>query len=88
MFLDLKKINPKGWIGAIVFALIVGFLTYVFGKSTDNVNCVYSTANCISNIEILYKISNPLRIMVAVFLLGIFVYMPTNYLLMRLKLNK
>ena len=85
IFTKLKRVNSNGWIGAAAFASVVGFLTYVFGSSSDNVNCIYSTQNCISNIRFLYNIQNPLRIIIAVFLLTVFVYIPTNYFLIKLK---
>lgn len=79
--LHLKKVSHFGWLGAFSFASIVAILTYTLNNGHDNINCIYSIQNCVSLISPLYKISNPLRIIIAVTLLTLFVYIPTNIVL-------
>lgn len=80
-----KKISAFGWIGAAVFALIVGILAYALNKNPDNINCIYSVKNCLNTVSPLYRIPNPERIVVAVVLLTLLIYLPTNLILLKLK---
>lgn len=80
---QLKKVSRFGWVGAFLFASIVGMLTYTLNDGHDNINCIYSIQNCISLISPLYKISNPLRIVIAIMLLTLFIYIPTNIVLFK-----
>jgi len=83
--LNNPKANKYGWLGAIVFVSILGFLTYFLVGPNDRVNCIHSLSSCQSVFTFLYKIQNPYRIFVALLGLVIFVYVPSNYLVITLK---
>lgn len=83
--LNLKKVSRFGWIGACFFAVGVGILSFIFAGGHDNINCIYSVNNCIRFLGPIYKISNPFRILTVVFLLTLFVYIPTNIILWQVR---
>lgn len=80
-----KQTYHYGWIGATLFALVLVVLTYFLTGSTSHVNCIHSMSECNSAFSFLYKIANPYRTILALTGLMIFVYIPTNYLLLYCK---
>lgn len=88
LYINLKKVSPFGWVGASLFALATGLLTYFFNNGPDNVNCIYSVDNCAKILNPLYSISNPLRIFAVVAVVTFFVYIPTNIILWQVKKSK
>ncbi len=74
-----KKIYQSGWIGASIFAGIILFLTYFLVSPTRQVNCIESFAKCHTVFAFLYNIPNPERVLVALFGMTVFVYIPTSF---------
>lgn len=81
----IKKSYPYSWIGAIIYATTVFFLTYFLTGPTSQVNCIHSTDGCRSAYSFLYQIENPQRIIVVILIQTILIFIPTNYVLMRVK---
>jgi len=79
------KIYKYGWVGAVLFSSMLMFLTFFLVGPYDRVNCISNLSNCQSIFSFLYKISNPYRIFAALFMLLLFVYLPTNYVIIKLK---
>lgn len=80
-----RKIYKYAWIGAALFALILMFLTFLFVNPNKQVNCIYSVSQCNSVFNFLYKINNPYRSFIMLFGLIFFIYLPTNYFLIKFK---
>jgi len=79
------KIYKYGWIGAVLFSSTLAFLTFFLVNPYDRVNCISNLSNCQSIFSFFYKINNPYRIFAALFMLLIFVYLPTNYMVIKVK---
>jgi hypothetical protein len=83
---NIQKVHKKAWIGAIVYASTLAFLTYFLTSKSDNINCIYNVDLCRSFVSFLYKqFDNPLRVFVGLIFLTFLVYLPTNYFLLWLK---
>lgn len=80
-----KKIFIYGWLGALVFGSIIAFLTYTFVGQHDQVNCMQSLSPCKTVFSFLYAIPNPQRIFTTLFFLVIFIYIPTNFIILKFK---
>ncbi len=87
LVLKTKKVHQFGWIGASCFAFVIGVATYVFTSGRENINCIYKANDCLSIPLPLYALANPLRIIVAVVLLTLFIFIPTNFILKRFVRN-
>lgn len=82
--LKLKKVHKHAWIGAFVYVATLSFLTYFLISPERSVNCVHPVENCRIFIPFLSTIQNPARIFIALGLLTIFVYIPSNYFLYKI----
>lgn len=80
-----RKIYKYGWVGATLFTSILIFLTYLFVNPNERINCIFSSSQCDTVFNFLYKINNPYRLFIIIIGLISFVYLPTNYILIRLK---
>lgn len=80
-----RKIYKYSWLGATLFASILIFLTYLFVNPDNPVNCLFSSSECNTIFKFLYKIPDPYRTFIALLGLTSFVYIPTNYFLIRFK---
>lgn len=83
-----KKTYKYGWIGAIIFATTLITLTYFLAGPISQVNCVHSINQCHTIFSFLYGIGNPYRIIIALIGLTVFVFIPTNYILLYFKTKK
>lgn len=79
------KSYKYGWIGAIFFATTLFILTYFLVSPHDQVNCIQSFSPCKTVFSFLYAIPNPERIFLALISLVVFIYIPTNFLILRIK---
>lgn len=86
---NIQKVYSNAWIGAAGFASTIAFLTYFFTDSSDKVNCIHSFSQCQTSVfSFMFAIHNPLRIFVVLIVLVVLVYIPSNYVLVRLKEKK
>lgn len=83
-----KKIYKYGWIGAMIFAATLAILTYFLTSPYSQVNCIHSINQCQTIFSFLYTIGDLYRIIVALIGLTVFVFIPTNYLLLYFKTRK
>ena len=83
-----KKTYKYGWLGALMYASTLLFGVYLFVNPTEDVNCVHPSARCTSTLGFIYSIDNPYRIILVLVLVTIFLYIPSNYFLLKLKKNK
>jgi hypothetical protein len=79
-----KAVHKMAWIGAAVFSAGVLTLTYFFAGPRDTINCVHTLDNCKAFLFFLDHISNPMRTILGIAVMTIVVYIPTNYLLIKL----
>lgn len=80
-----RKIHPHGWIGATFYVLIIGMLSFIFSDSTENINCIQRerVGSCSLYFSYFYQFEPAsLRIFFVTGLLGFFVYLPINLLLL------
>lgn len=83
--LRTQRIFRYAWIGAILFAGAIGILTYLFVKSNDRVNCLYPAPGChMAFSSFLYRFPTIARVFIALLLLTILIFLPTNYILTRI----
>ena len=79
-----KVVHKKAWIGAALFTTIVTFLTYVLVDSHETTNCVHRIDNCRPFIFYLEFVANPLRTALGIAIATVFLFIPTNYLLIKI----
>lgn len=79
-----KRVHTKAWMGAVLFTGVISFLTYFIGGPQARVNCVHSLQNCHTFLFFLEHVANPLRTMLGIIVMTILLFIPTNYLLVKL----
>jgi hypothetical protein len=79
-----KIIYKTAWVGAAAYTAILCLLTYFFVGHQENVNCVHTLENCESILFFLSSIENPLRVTIGITLATFIIFIPTNYLLVKL----
>lgn len=76
-----RKVYKYGWVGAMIFASVLTFITYFLVDKSQNVNCVHTLDHCRSMLSFLYTFNNPLRLFLGIACITVVVYIPTNYIL-------
>lgn len=85
----IKSASRYGWLGAYVFALIINYLPLIFPDSIEDVNCVRGDIeSCRMFFEIFYKVDPSLGILGGVTYQLVVLYIPANFLLIKLMNNK
>jgi hypothetical protein len=79
-----KAIHKKAWVGALLFTTGVILLTYLFAGPHDTTNCVRNLHNCKAVLFFLENISNPLRTILGITIMTVAIFIPTNYMLVKL----
>ena len=83
-----KVIHKTAWIGACIFTAVAASLTYFFAGPHDTTNCVHVIDNCRTFLFYLDHFSNPMRTILGIVLITIVVFIPTNYMLLKLLGNQ
>lgn len=74
-----------GWVGASIFIFTLLLLTYIFIPPSSGVNCLYQTARCKVIFSFLYNVNVYYRMLIALSGLILFIYIPTNFILNKVK---
>lgn len=84
-----KIVHKKAWAGAALFAGVLCFFTYLLAEQHETINCVHSIEKCKPFLSFLENTTNPIRTALGVMTATLFLFIPTNYLLVKLgeKLN-
>lgn len=80
-----KTTNNYGWLGAALFATTIALLTILFVPQSENVNCLSSLNQCGTVFAFLYFTDTPYRIGIGLLLLLSFIFIPSNYFLLKYK---
>src|SRR5258708_254359 len=79
-----KRVHKLGWLGATVFTTIIAFATYFLADNKENINCIYKLDYCQSFLKPLYQFDNPERIFIGILFLTLILFMPINWLILRI----
>lgn len=81
----INRVSKYAWIYSSLGALALGIGTYLFIDNSrgENINCVFES--CENLFSPIYLVTNPLRIILGTLLLGLLVFLPSNYLILLLK---
>lgn len=86
--LRIKNTYKYGWAGATLFVTTLLTLTYFLTSPHSQVNCIHAINKCHSIFSFLYKINYLSRISVAIIVLTLCIFIPTNYILFYFKKQK
>jgi hypothetical protein len=78
-----KVVHKTAWIGASLFTAVAVSLTYFFAGPHETTNCVHVIDNCRLFLFYLENVSNPLRSTLGVIIVTLFLFIPTNYALIK-----
>lgn len=79
----IKTVHKQAWIGALIFSTFVALATFLLAQPTNSINCIYIKKYCQNFLWFLYDFPIPLRIFLGITLITLFIYIPTNYLLLK-----
>lgn len=79
-----RALHSRAWLGAAVFAGALAAITYFLAGQHENVNCVHTVEKCKPFMTFLEDTANPLRTALGIMIATFFLFLPTNYLLMKL----
>lgn len=82
--LRIRKTYTYGWVGATLFTTTLLTLTYFLTGPHSQVNCIH-TDQCHTVVSFLYKVNSLSRISIAILVLTLFIFIPTNYILVYFK---
>ena len=83
--LKTKKVFRYSWAGSTVYLFVLLFLTYTFVSRSETVNCVHQLSQCKGLFSSIASITpNPYRVFVILTVLVVFVFIPTNYILLKI----
>lgn len=79
------RIYKLAWVYSSLLALILGLLTYILLDNSDgeNINCIFNS--CEQLFSIVYRFPNPYRIFLGCILLSLFIFLPSNKLIIIIK---
>lgn len=80
-----KTVFRYSWLGSIVYASTLAFLTFILGSRSEIVNCVHQLTRCRGFFSfILDLVPYPYHVLMTLLLTTIVIYIPTQYILLKI----
>lgn len=80
-----KKVFRYSWVGSVVYASTLAFLTFFIVSPSEIVNCVHRLTRCRGFFSSIFTaVPQPFHIFVSIVSALLLIYLPTNYFLIKI----